>query len=159
VNIFRTSLFVLTLAVFVCVAIISYKISFSSLTVSNISGITSVDYTNIVVILLTTVTILFTVAALFLALLGVIGFNNIKIEAGKFAKTSALEQINASFQEDGEALRQIRLELQKEKGPLRDLIERQIANEVTEKLALYSSMQSPPFTINENDPRDEGEQD
>ncbi|MFM2237358.1 MAG: hypothetical protein RL209_1392, partial [Pseudomonadota bacterium] len=115
-SIFRTSLFLLTLAVFVCVAIISYKISFWSLAVSNVSGVTSVDYTNIVVILLTTVTILFTVAALFLALLGVIGFNNIKIEAGKFAKTSALEQINASFQEDGEALRQIRLELQKEKG-------------------------------------------
>ena len=153
---FRSVLLVLTFAVFLCVAIISYKISFSTLDLSNASGAISVDYTNIVVILLTTVTILFTVAALFLALLGVLGFNNIKVEAGKFAKTSALEQITTAFQEDGEALNQIRLEFQKD-GPLRELIERQISIEVTEKLAFYSSLQSPPFAINENDPGDEGE--
>ena len=157
-GLFRAALLFFAAGIFICLAVVAYNISFSSLETTTNSGLKSVDYTNIVVILLTTVTILFTVAAIFLALLAVLGFNNIKVEAGKFAKTSAIDEIKLAFQEDGEALKQIQRELQNE-GPLRDWIRRQIGIDVTEQLALYSSIQSTSAAIDEDDPADEGEQD
>jgi len=150
---YRSLLLILIAGVFVCLSVISYKLTFSSLGTVRSNTIEAIDYTNVVVILLTTVTILFTVFALILAILGVWGFHNIKIDAGKFAQNSAIEAIRDAFDENGEALKQIQQEFQNE-GPLREWVRRQIRSEVTEQLALYS----PDEITDEDDPKDEGDQ-
>jgi hypothetical protein len=66
---YRSLLLILIAGVFVCLSVISYKLTFSSLGTVRSNTIEAIDYTNVVVILLTTVTILFTVFALILAIL------------------------------------------------------------------------------------------
>jgi hypothetical protein len=152
-TLYRLLLLALVTGVFLCLSVIAYKLTFSSLATVRSDTLETVDYTNVVVILLTTVTILFTVFALILAILGVWGFHNIKIDAGKFAQNSAIDEIRAAFDENGEALKQIQQEFQNE-GPLREWVQRQIRSEVTEQLALYT----PEQIADEDDPTDEGDQ-
>ena len=58
--------------------VIAYKLIGGQLTNAGGSRSVAIDYTNLVVILLTTVTVLFTVCALALAVLGIIGFRSLK---------------------------------------------------------------------------------
>lgn len=69
----------------ISLAIIAYSlISNVVLEVPNADN-PKLDFVNVTIILLTTVTVIFSVCALILGLLGVIGFDKLRKEAGRFA--------------------------------------------------------------------------
>lgn len=143
------------------VAVLAYKLTFGVLKVpqEELSG--SIDYTNVVVILLTTVTVIFSVCALALAVLGVMGFRSLKKEAGKFASEKALSEISSAFSEGGRANLQIQEEFTREDGHLKKWVERRIRQEVIALLPLVIDRlkDKPDLGLDEDAPTDEGEVD
>lgn len=116
--------------------VIAYKLIGGQLTNAGGTRAVTIDYTNLVVILLTTVTVLFTVCALALAVLGIIGFRSLKKDAGRFASEQALSAISSSFDEGGQALAKIQDEFTKEDGHLKKWAEGRIRREVIALLPL-----------------------
>lgn len=117
-------------------AVIAYKLAFGSLEAEAAPTPPGIDYTNVVVILLTTVTVIFSVCALALAVLAVVGFRSLKRDAGKFASQQALIEITAAFNEGGRAHDQIQEEFSKEDGHLKKWAARRIRQEVIALLPL-----------------------
>lgn len=117
-------------------AVIAYKLVYGVVKKSNSITPVSIDYTNAVVILLTTVTVIFSVCAVALAVLGVFGFRNLKRDAGRFASREALREIGTAFEEGGVALAQIELEFTREDGHLKRWVDRRLRQEVIELLPL-----------------------
>jgi hypothetical protein len=119
-----------------------------------------IDYTNFVVILLTTVTVIFSVCALVLAVLGVVGFRSLKREAGKFASQQALLEIASAFSEGGRAHTQVQAEFTREDGHLKRWVERRIRGEVIALLPLVIGRLSKDGlseALDEDAPTDEGD--
>jgi hypothetical protein len=147
--------FIATLAL----AIIAYKLSFGASGEPASPSSTGVDYTNFVVVLLTTVTVIFSVCALVLAVLGIAGFRNLKREAGKFASQQALAEIAAAFDEGGRAQLQIRKEFTDEDGHLKKWAEARIRKEVIELLPLITDrlLKSAGSGVDDDAPTDEGD--
>ena len=116
--------------------LIAYKLTFSTVEKNPKVPQPAIDYTNAVVILLTTVSVIFTVCALILAILGIVGFRNLKRDAGKFASQQALSSIDVAFSEGGIALQQIENEFTREDGHLKKWVERKLRQEVIELLPL-----------------------
>jgi hypothetical protein len=143
-------------------AVIAYKLSFGAAAENPTQPSTGIDYTNFVVILLTTVTVIFSVCALVLAILGIVGFRSLKKEAGKFASQQALAEIAAAFDEGGRAQLQIRKEFTDPDGHLKKWAEGRIRKEVIELLPLITdrlSRNPPDLGLDEDAPTDEGDVD
>lgn len=140
------------LSILACLSVIAYKLTFASLGQGRTEALQHVDYTNIVVILLTTVTVVFTLFAVALAGLSIWGFNNIKITTSEIAKETAEKEFKTAFNEGGQADNIIRDEFTKDAGPLQTWVKKQIKVQVSEQLALYN----PSDKIDEDDPTDEG---
>jgi len=141
------------LAALLLLGFIAYRIAYSTLATDPSGHLQIVDYTNIVVILLTTVTVLFTVAAIALGLAGIWGFRNIKEAAGEYARQSVSREIGNAFEPGGAAYEEIRREFQNDYAPLNRWLRHQIRREVTESLAFYR----PGLDVDESDPTDEGD--
>jgi hypothetical protein len=149
----------LALLATVALGIIAYRLAASHVTGVNAGQKPVIDYTNIVVILLTTVTVIFTVCALALAVLGVIGFRSLKRDAGKFASQQAISAISSSFKEGGQALTKIQDEFTKEDGHLKKWAERRIRHEVIALLPLIIDRLSSgagELGLDDDAPTDEG---
>jgi len=152
----------LALIITMTLAVIAYKLTAGYLTKVGGTKEVVIDYTNIVVILLTTVTVIFSVCALALAVLGVIGFRNLKRDAGKYASQQALAAISSAFEEGGRALNQIQNEFTKDDGHLKKWAERRIRHEVIALLPLIIDRlpsNRAEFGIDEDAPTDEGQVD
>ncbi|MCT2399325.1 hypothetical protein [Novosphingobium mangrovi (ex Huang et al. 2023)] len=121
-----------------------------------------VDYNTIVIVLLTTVTVIFSVCAIALGILGAIGFRNLKKDAGKFAEVQAINEIKSAFEKNGTALNHIDSEFQREDGHFRPWMKERIRKEIVLLLPLIMTSK-PPSTLDENlaegEPTDEGETD
>ncbi len=122
-------------------------------------GTVAVDYVNIVVILLTTVTVLFTIAALALAVLAFYGYRNIQKDAANAAEkaieSKLNEKIRTSFKVGGAAFEEIKSEITADNGALGNWLRNEIEREVTEQLAYPR----PSIGVDEDDPSDEGDQE
>lgn len=143
-------------------SVIAYKLSYGASVEQTTTSVGNIDYTNFVVVLLTTVTVIFSVCALVLAVLGVVGFRNLKKEAGKYASQQALLSIAAAFEEGGPALLQIREEFTDDDGHLKKWAEKRIRNEVIELLPLIMAglpENRADTEIDEKTPTDEGDVD
>lgn len=145
--------FAFAFLILVLLAIVTYQVTYSTLLPDASRQLQIVDYTNVVVILLTTVTVLFTVAAIALALAGIWGFRNIKEAAAEYARRSVALEIGKAFQPGGAAYEHIRKEFQDPDAPLNSWLRNEISRQVTETLALYPA----ELDIDESDPKDEGE--
>jgi hypothetical protein len=146
----------------VALSVIAYKLIGGQLTNVGSSREVAIDYTNLVVILLTTVTVLFTVCALALAVLGIIGFRSLKKDAGRFASEQALSAISSSFDEGGPALAKIQDEFTKEDGHLKKWTQGRIRREVIALLPLVIDRLPGNVTglgIDEDAATDEGQVD
>lgn len=142
--------------------VIAYKLTGEQLTPAGNAREVKIDYTNIVVILLTTITVFFTVCALALATLEVIGFRSLKRDAGRFASQQALSAISSSFDEGGQALAKIQDEFTKEDGHLKKWAEGRIRREVIELLPLVIDRlpsSAAGYGLDEDAPTDEGQVD
>jgi hypothetical protein len=156
-RVFYAVLAVLAIAI---LALIAYNLT--SGVIERVQGTAParIDYTNIVVILLTTVTVIFSVCALALAVLAVISFRGLKREAGKFASQQAANAITSSFNEGGKAHQQIQEEFTREDGHLKKWVERRIRQEVIELLPLVADRLGggkDASALDEGTPTDEGQ--
>lgn len=119
----------------------------------------NVNYVDVVTILLTTVTVVFTVAALALTLVGVWGFKTLVDDAKKYAAKTADEEvqrtIQSAFDSDGIFSQGMANELRTGSGPFAEWLRAAVEREVTYQMAL--SNRGEP--VDEDDPSDEGDQD
>ncbi|MBA4046357.1 MAG: hypothetical protein C0471_18360 [Erythrobacter sp.] len=118
----------------------------------------TINYTDLVTILLTTVTVIFAIAAAALTLIGVWGFRNIKKDAGKYAANEADKEITkviqSALQPGGTFMETLGQEIQGGEGPFGQWLRVQIERQVTEQLGpLRASL-----VVDESDPSDEGDQ-
>ena len=120
------------------VVIIAGDIMFSLLRGAPVGDTPEVDYNAIVVILLTTVTVIFSFCAIVLAIIGIIGFRNLKINAGRYAETQVVKKIEGAFQENGVAIDKIDIEFRKEDGHFRPWMKERIRKEVIALLPLIA---------------------
>jgi hypothetical protein len=141
--------------------VIACKMSTSATAYGISDGKPAVDYVNFVVILLTVVTVIFTVGALILAIFGVFGFENLKKEAANFASESAMTHINSSFKDGGAAYSKIQQEVENEDGHLKrwmkDHINQEVVRAVLEARSLRQIDGEVGFDLNE--PTDQGDVD
>jgi hypothetical protein len=146
----------------ISLAIIAYSlISNVVLEVPNADN-PKLDFVNVTIILLTTVTVIFSVCALILGLLGVIGFDKLRKEAGRFASEKTVQEIEKSFEEEGAASLRIEREFQDETSYLRRLVERRVKAEVYELAPLFAALnrqQDSGDGLAEGEPTDEGQTD
>lgn len=142
-------------------SVIAYKLTYGVLRSPSANPEAGIDYTNVVVILLTTVTVIFSVCALALAILAVVGFRSLKRDAGKYASQQALSEISAAFNEGGRAHDQIQREFTEEDGHLKRWVARQIRSEVISLLPLVIDRlkDSADLGVDDDAPTDEGEVD
>lgn len=140
-------------------AVIAFNLTYRSLYSPPAGEKATVDYINIVVILLTTVTVAFTFFAIALAVLGAIGFNNLKKDAGKYAAQKAIDEIKEAFSKDGLAFNHIDSEFRREDGHLRPWMTDRIRQEVILLLPLVADriVISAESGLAAGEPTDEGE--
>ncbi|MEB3416849.1 hypothetical protein VCJ71_12325 [Alteriqipengyuania sp. WL0013] len=136
-------------------AALAYALARSGLNHVVPNGNVLVDYVNVVVILLTTVTVFFTVAAIALAILGIWGFRNIKSDAAKSAEDSVKITMKDAFEPNGVAYNEIREEIIDESGPLGKWLRQEIQRQVTEQLTVRRAQ----LVVDEDDATDEGDQE
>lgn len=120
----------LALCFTVAVCIIAYYAVFSLLHGAPSKSAVVVDYNGILTVLLTTVTVIFTVCAIVLAVLGIFGFRNLKRDAGRYAETQALSEIAKAFGPTGSGTKRIEEQMQSEDGHHRQFVEKTIRAEV-----------------------------
>lgn len=120
------------------------------------------SYEDIVVILLTTVTVIFTVSALVLSVLAFIGPRALKREAGKFAERAVRESIEAAWEDEGKATKLMEKRLPPEDGPIKVWMEDRIDQQVVELLPLIldrRNVGSEVGPVDPGQPDDEGRVD
>lgn len=137
------------------VATLAYALAKSGLSQTLPDGDALVDYVSVVVILLTTVTVFFTVAAIALAILGIWGFKNIKSDAAKTAEQSVKSTMKDAFEPNGLAYNEIRDEIIDKSGPLGKWLRQEIQRQVTEQLTVRRA----ELAVDEEDATDEGDQE
>lgn len=143
----------LGILVIVGISVTIYSIVDLSLTHAVADRDGPIDYTNIAVVLLTTVTVVFSIFAIALAALGVWGFNNIKKEAGKFARGTAHRAIKDAYLKGGPAHQQIRSELLSSDSDFRRLLEQ----EIEKGIIAYRSVYGHTPGMDPDTPTDEGD--
>lgn len=147
---------------FVTLSISSLILAYCAIQRTGISPIkvqnSTIDYNYFVTILLTTVTVVFSVAAIALGVIGAIGFNNLKNEAAKYAQEEAIKEIKKSFAKNGAALTYIDTEFQRDDGHLRQWMIERVRKEVVILMPLVAArLESPRPSDNFSGPTDEGE--
>lgn len=161
---FRRSILYPALAVLAAISLAVIAYSLISGVILEVPSTSSpkLDFVNVAIILLTTVTVIFSVCALILGLLGVIGFDKLRKEAGRFASERTLQEIERSFEEDGAASLRIEQEFQDEDSYLRRLVEKRVKAEVYELAPLFAALNRQEENnegMAEGEPTDEGETD
>ncbi|MBB3956259.1 hypothetical protein [Novosphingobium sediminicola] len=123
-------------------------------------SVVAVDYNAILTVLLTTVTVIFTVCAIILTVLGIFGFRNLKRDAGRYAEAQALAEIGKAFGPKGSGTIRIEQEMQSENGHHRQFVERRVRLEVISLLPLVADrINADALQLAMNEPTDEGDVD
>lgn len=95
------------------------------------------SYEDVVVVLLTTVTVIFTVAALVIGILAFLGPRAIKREAAKYAERAVLNSISEAMKPGGQASKLLEGVFPPNDGPVKTWMEGQVKQEVRELLPLF----------------------
>ena len=142
------------------VCVIAYYAVYSLLNYAPSERAAAVDFNTILTVLLTTVTVIFTVCAIVLAILGIFGFRNLKRDAGRFAETQALAEIGRAFGPTGSGTIRIEQEMQAENGHHRQFVEKRIRAEVISLLPLIAGrINVDALNMAIDEPTDEGDVD
>ena len=142
------------------VCVLAYFALHSLLITAPSKSAVAVDFNAILTVLLTTVSVIFTVCAIVLAVLGLIGFRNLKRDAGKFAETQALLEIAKAFGPSGSGTNRIEQHMLEENGSHRQFVEKRIRLEVISLLPLIAGrINADALRLSLDDPTDEGDVD
>lgn len=144
----------------VAVCILAYFAIFSLLKGAPSKTAIAVDFNAILTVLLTTVSVIFTVCAILLAVLGIFGFRNLKRDAGRYAEEQALAEIARAFGPSGKGTARIEQELRSENSHLRGFVEKTIRAEVISLLPLVADrLNASSIRMATDEPTDEGDVD
>jgi hypothetical protein len=146
----------LLLALLILVGVVAYGWLTAAITPAAVGAKAIIDYANFTVILLTTVTVLFTIAAVLLAAGSIMGFRTMRRGAAEYARRSVATEIDRAFEQGGAAYDEIRRQFQDPEHPLHEWLRNEIGRQITEQLALYDIAGSGGEP-DEEDPRDEGQ--
>lgn len=153
---YRTLALLFTLAT----CVLAYYAIFKLLNEAPSKSTVAVDYNVILTVLLTTVTVIFTVCAIVLAILGIFGFRNLKREAGRFAEVQALAEISKAFGPTGSGTVRIEHEMHRSDGHHRQFVEQKIRTEVIALFPLIADrINAEALNLAIDDPTDEGDVD
>ncbi|MBP8234559.1 MAG: hypothetical protein KAY22_19890 [Rhizorhabdus sp.] len=142
----------------IAACVIAYFAIHSLLNAAPANAKVAVDFNGILTVLLTTVTVIFTVCAIILAVLGIFGFKNLKRDAGRFAENQALAEIAKAFGPSGNGTICIEKAMQDENGHHRQYIEKRIRAEVISLLPLIADrLNIEALRMSIDDPTDEGD--
>lgn len=118
----------------------------------------AINYVDAVTLLLATVTVIFTIAAVALTVIGVWGFRSIKRDAIKYASEAADKEItktiNSALQPSGSFMKLLREEIQRDDSPFGQWLRNEIQRSVKEQIGPIRAS----LAIDEEDDRDEGVQ-
>lgn len=120
------------------------------------------SYEEIVVILLTTVTVLFTVAALVIGILAFMGPRAIRREATKYAEKAVLKSIEEAMKPGGKATTLLENGFPPNEGPVKDWMELRVERQVISVLPLILDRVAVKSSVGPVDPKaseDEGQVD
>lgn len=141
------------------VTILAFKAIYGLLT-SVPAGINvKTSYEDIVVVLLTTVTVIFTVAALVIGILAFLGPRALKREATKFAENAVQKSIEEAMKPDGLAAKLLEASFPPKDGPLKSWMEKRIDRQVISLLPLIIdrfNLKSDVGPVDPDAPDDEG---
>jgi len=122
-------------------------------------GAVETSYEEIVVILLTTVTVIFTISALIIGILAFLGPRAIQREAGKYAEKAVTKSIEEAMNPGGKALKILEERFPPNSGPMKDWIEERIERQVISLLPLILDridLKSGVGPVDPDEPDDEG---
>lgn len=120
------------------------------------------SYEEIVVVLLTTVTVIFTVSALGIGILTFLGPRALRREAGKYAEKAVLRSIEDALKPQGEATKLLESRFPPNDGPIKVWIEERVERQVITLLPLIIDrigLRSEVGPIDPDASDDEGEVD
>jgi hypothetical protein len=146
-------------AISVGITILAFKAIHGLLTPVPIGFNVETSYENIVVVLLTTVTVIFTVAALVIGVLAFLGPRALKREATKFAENAVLKSIEDAMKPEGLAAKLLEASFPPKEGPLKAWMEQRIDRQVISLLPLIIDridLKSDIGPVDPDAPDDEG---
>lgn len=118
------------------------------------------DYVDIATISLTTISVLFTISAIILTVIGIIGYRNLIEGAGRFAKSQALDEIAKAFATNGDGTARIAAEMARDDGPHRKFVESRVRSEVISLMPLIADrLNKEALEMSLGDPSDQGNVD
>ena len=120
------------------------------------------SYEDIVVVLLTTVTVLFTVSALVIGVLAFLGPQAIRREASRFAERAVLKSLDDAMKPEGKAAKLLQASFPPNEGPTKDWVEERIERQVISLLPLIMDrmdLKSDVGAVDPDAPDDEGKVD
>ncbi|KPM22137.1 hypothetical protein AAJ72_13385 [Citromicrobium sp. RCC1885] len=146
----------------IAVSVIAFASLYGTLVAVPQSGSVETSYENIVVILLTTVTVIFTISALIIAILAFMGPRAIKREARKYAETALLDALDKAMKPEGKATNLLKERFPPNAGPTKDWMEERIERQVISLLPLIIDridLGSDVGAVDPDEPEDEGNPD
>lgn len=142
------------------VLVIAYSLLFGMLVAVPEGAKVETSFENIVVILLTTVTVIFTVSALVLAILAFLGPRAIRREAKKYAEAALLAALDDAMKPDGKATKLLQQRFPPNDGAAKDWMKERIEDQVIKLLPLIIDrvgIKSEFGAVDPSAPEDEGD--
>lgn len=153
---------VLLSVIAVGVTVLAFSAIYGLLTPVPSNSRVETNFEGIVVVLLTTVTVIFTVSTLAIGILAFLGPRAIKREAGKYAEKAVLNSIEEAMGSEGKATKLLQASFPPNDGPIKNWIEERVERQVISLLPLIIDrigIRSDIGPIDPEAPDDEGEVD
>ena len=141
------------------VGAIAFNAIYTLLSAAPQGGAVATDYEGIVVILLTTVTVIFAISALVIGILALMGPKAIQREAGRYAEKAVIKSIDQALQPNGRATKILEDRFPPNEGPIKTWIEERIERQVIALLPLILDridLKSGVGPLDPDEPDDEG---
>lgn len=143
-----------------CILLTVGGLAYSLLVFKAVPAKILVDYNTVTIVLLTTVTVVFSFAAIVLAVLGYVGYNNLINEAGRKAEQRVLDEIDEIFGASGSASEWLESQIQKPGGEYRKFLESQIRSSVFQLMPIVlDKMEGLGAGLADGESTDEGSVD
>lgn len=146
----------------IALMVMAYGSIYGLLTPVSPPKVVETNYADIVVVLLTTVTVIFTVAAIVIGILAFLGPRAIKREATKFAEAAVIKSIEDAMKPGGRAATLIELNFPPHEGPIKGWLEDKVEQQVFSLLPLMVDkfqLKSDVGPVDPAAPDDEGQVD
>lgn len=103
-----------------------------------------IDYSDVIVLLLTIVTVIFGFVATIMAIMGFVGYRNFIANARRHAESEVKKSIELAFKESGVGIQAIDTAIGSDDGDLRKWLEQRVRTEVIEMIPFFVDRELNP---------------